>query len=199
MTKKKRRKALEKALWRIYSRPEIPKPWQGGGNLPWNEPEFSQRMLREHLDESHGAASRVTKERLMLIDKMWSWFELRNSSNLLDMTCGPGLYAVEFARRGSQVTGIDFGPASIAYARELAIREGVDRACHFIERDVRSISLEPHSFDAATFIYGQLTVFPREDAQFLLTKIAAALKPGGRLCIELLDPSRVDRKNSNWW
>ena len=40
-----------RALWRIYRRPEAAL-WQDGGNLPWNDPAFSARMLREHLDES---------------------------------------------------------------------------------------------------------------------------------------------------
>ena len=33
----------------------------------------------------------------------------------------------------------------------------------------------------------------------LLVKAATALKPGGRLCVELLDQERVDKKNSTWW
>jgi SAM-dependent methyltransferase len=199
MTKKTTRKAYEKALWRIYQRSEIPEPWSNGGNLPWNDPEFSKRMLREHLDESHGAASRAAKERLMLIDKMWSWLDLQTSSRLLDMTCGPGLYAVEFGQRGCHVTGIDFSPASIAHAIDLAQEKSVEESCRFIEQNVRTASLKPNSFDAATFIYGQLSVFPREEARFLLNMIATALVPGGRLCIELLNPSKVDKKNSTWW
>jgi SAM-dependent methyltransferase len=199
MNKKKIRKSYEKALWRVYRRSEIPEPWSNGGNLPWNDPDFSKRMLREHLDESHGAASRAAKERLLLIDKMWSWLDLHIGSRMLDMTCGPGLYAVEFAQRGCLVTGIDFSPAAIAHAIGLAKEKTVDDACRFIEQDVRSATLEPNSFDAAAFIYGQLSVFPREDARSLLTKIASALVPGGRLCIELLNPSKVDKKNSSWW
>jgi ubiquinone/menaquinone biosynthesis C-methylase UbiE len=199
MTKKGVRKVLAKSLWRIYNRPAIPAPWINGGNLPWDDPEFSRRMLREHLDESHGAASRVTGERLLQVEKLWSWLGLKKGSRLLDVTCGPGLYAVEFARRGCQVTGIDFGPASIAYAGDLAEESGVDNSCQFIEQDVRTMNLEKESYDAATFIYGQLAVFPQEDAKMLLSRISSTLKPGGRLCIELLDQEKVDKKNSTWW
>ena len=52
--------SLAAALWRLYRRPDRPQAWVGGGNLPWNDPAFSARMLREHLDESHGAASRLS-------------------------------------------------------------------------------------------------------------------------------------------
>jgi SAM-dependent methyltransferase len=199
MTKKHLRKAYAKALWKIYSRPDVPAAWSNGGNLPWDDPDFSRRMLREHLDESHGAASRATRERLLQIEKLWSWLGLEKGSRLLDVTCGPGLYAVEYARRGCQVTGIDFSPASIAHARDLALTNQVENSCHFIEQDVRIMELQPASYDAATFIYGQLGVFPKEDAQSLLNRIAQALRPGGRLCIELLDQERVDKKNSTWW
>jgi SAM-dependent methyltransferase len=199
MGKKKTRKALEQALWRIYGRSEIPTPWINGGNLPWNDPDFSRRMLREHLDESHGAASRASRERLMLVEKMWSWLGLEKGSRLLDMTCGPGLYAVEFARRGCWVTGVDFAPASIEHALKIAADSGVADGCHFIEQDVRQVNFENQRFDAATFIYGQLAVFSKDDAAALLEKIAAALRPGGRLCVELLNFERYDKKNSTWW
>ena len=63
---------LADALWRIYRRPDTPAAWQAGGNLPWNDPAFSERMLREHLDESHSAASRTAAERAAQIAWLWS-------------------------------------------------------------------------------------------------------------------------------
>lgn len=78
-----------------------------------DDPDFSERMLREHLDESHGAAS----ERQQQIDWLWARLNLRTGSKVLDVTCGPGLYAVELAVRGCSVTGVDFSPAGIAYAQ----------------------------------------------------------------------------------
>ena len=191
--------AYARALWRIYNRREIPELWKDGGNLPWDEPEFSERILREHLDESHGAASRNTSDRLKAIDRMWAWLDLKEGARLLDVTCGPGLYAVEFARRGCQVTGYDFSPASIAYARDLARKLEVEDRCRFIQQDVRTMELEAAAFDAAIFIYGQLSVFPTEQTRALLGEIGRSLAPGGRLCVELLNPDRLDKKNSSWW
>src|SRR5690606_29124892 len=162
-------------------------------------PEFSRRMLREHLDESHGAASRVTAEREQQIAWLWTKLGLRAGARVLDLTCGPGLYAVALAQRGAEVTGVDFGPASIAHARELAASAGVSERCQFVEADVRAYEPEAAAFDAALFIYGQLAVFPREVARQLLGKAATALKPGGSLLVELLEQERVDKKNSTWW
>lgn len=191
--------SLGKVLWHIYRRPEPPPLWIGDGNLPWNDPDFSERMLREHLDESHGAASRVSTERQAQLDWLWSHLGLAAGSRVLDATCGPGLYAVPLAERGCVVTGVDFSPAAVAYARELAAAAGVGERCRIVREDIRRYVPPPVHFDAALFLYGQPAVFRPEEAAALLEKIAAALKPGGHLCVELLDRARVDKKNSSWW
>lgn len=190
---------LRDGLWRIYRRAERPLPWASGGNLPWNDPDFSVRMLREHLDESHGAASRQLPDRQAQIDWLWVRLGLQKGQRLLDITCGPGLYAVEMARRGCQVTGVDFGPASIAYARELAAEQGVDGRCTFMQQDVRHMDLAGQQFDAALFLYGQLAVFTRAEACALLRQAAQTLRPGGRLAVELLNQEKVDKKDGRWW
>lgn len=190
---------LSNALWRIYRRPHHPKPWQQGGNLPWNDPAFSERMLREHLDQAHGAASRIDEERRLQLDWMWEKLGLQPGLLVCDLTCGPGLYSVELAKRGCQVTGIDFGPAAVAYARGLAQRMNVADRCTIIEQDVRTVELPAATFDAALFIYGQISVFPKAETAQLLTKVATALKPGGKLVVELLNQERVDKTSSTWW
>jgi SAM-dependent methyltransferase len=190
---------LSRALWRIYHRPDPPPLWQDDGNLPWNDPVFSERMLREHLDESHGAATRQAAERAAQLDWLWERLRLTPGSRVLDLTCGPGLYAAPLAQRGARVTGVDFSPASIAYARQLAQEAGVAGQCEFIESNVRAFEPEESAYDAALFLYGQLAVFPRAEAAALLAKAALALRSGSRLCVELLDPARVDRKDSSWW
>ena len=190
---------LTDALWRIYARPERPTAWQNGGNLPWNDPAFSERMLREHLDETHSAASRTSAQRTLQIEWLWQRLALQPGSRVLDLTCGPGLYAVALAQRGCTVTGVDFSPASIRHARHLASETGVADRCTFLEGDVRTVAVDAGAYDAALFLYGQLAVFRREEAAALLHKMAAALRPGGRACIELLDQARVDRKHNTWW
>lgn len=192
-------KSLREALWRIHRRAERPEPWAGGGNLPWNEPGFAERMLREHLDESHGAASRRSDERGAQIEWLWSRLDLAPGRRVFDVTCGPGLYAVELAKRGCSVVGVDFSPASIRHARSLAADQGVEASCHFVEADVRDVEIDEPPFDAALFLYGQLAVFPREQAARLCADVAARLAPGGRFAVELLDRERVDKKNSTWW
>lgn len=183
------------ALRTLYGRPQPPVPWRDGGNLPWDDPEFSERMLAQHLDQSHGAASRRLLEIRGQVQVMWQWLGLRPGHRLLDVTCGPGLYAREFARAGVSVTGIDFGPASIRYARQLC--QGLP--CEFIEGDVREMDLEGRDFDAAIYLYGQFTVLKPAESADVLRRIRAALRPGARLLLEILDDDHFDKRDSSWW
>ncbi len=45
---------------------------------------------------------------------------------LFDIGCGPGIYAEKFARQGYYVTGIDFSKRSIDYAKNSALKQGLD-------------------------------------------------------------------------
>lgn len=187
--------ATAAALRAIYQRTRPPVPWRDGGNLPWDDPAFSERMLAQHLDQSHGAASRRLPEIRGQVQVMLDWLGLEAGHRLLDVTCGPGLYAREFAQRGIAVTGIDFGPAALRYARE----QCAGLPCEFVQGDVREMDFAGAGFDAAIYLYGQFTVLRPEESLDVLRRIHAALKPGGRLLIEILDDDLFDKKDSAWW
>jgi SAM-dependent methyltransferase len=166
----------------IINRTSPPSPWAEGEKIPWNEPGFSTRMLREHLSQEHDAASR----RSAIIDRQVEWLFQNllggRPTSILDLGCGPGLYSQRLASRGCHSTGIDFSPASIAYARQQAEAEGLD--CTYIEGDLRNIAFGT-GFGMAMFIYGELNVFRPEEARLILQKAHAALQPGGLLVLEV--------------
>lgn len=183
------------ALRALFDRPQPPVPWRDGGNLPWDDPAFSERMLAQHLDQSHGAATRRLPEVRALVQIMLAWLDLRAGSRLLDVTCGPGIYAAEFARRDVAVTGIDFGPASVRYARGLCAGLPVD----IHQGDVREMDFSGQGFDAAIYLYGQFTVLRPEESLDVLRRIRAALRPGAKLLLEILDDAHIDKQDSTWW
>jgi SAM-dependent methyltransferase len=152
-------------------------------------------MLAQHLDQSHGAASRPLREIRAQVQQMAAWLRLAAGGRLLDVTCGPGLYAAEFARRGVAVTGIDFGPAAIAHARQAC----AGLPCRFTQGDVRAMDFAGAGFDAAIYLYGQFTVLRPAESADVLRRIRAALRPGGRLLLEILDYDRFDKRDSSWW
>jgi len=65
---------------------------------------------------------------------------------VLDVGCGSGRYAVEFARRGAQVVGLDFAPAMIEMATHRAEQDGLGGQCRFEAGDFLEWC-EPHHFD----------------------------------------------------
>src|SRR5512139_2343116 len=119
----------------ILYRASPPEPWAEGDKIPWHDPDFSRRMLREHLSQAHDAASRRT----IIVEEQVEWIhqQVLNSraSRVLDLGCGPGLYSSRLAQRGHTCVGIDFSPASIEYARRTA--QSQQLACEYHLADVR--------------------------------------------------------------
>lgn len=165
----------------LIQRTPDPDPWSEGDNIPWNQPAFSQRMLKEHLSQEHDAASRKFGH----IDQHVQWIHHyalgEKSCQILDLACGPGLYANRLAKLGHQCVGIDYSPASIAYATETAHKENT--GCSFFEADIRQAEYG-QGYDAAMLIYGEFNVFKPSDIRLILTKMHQALKPGGILILE---------------
>jgi SAM-dependent methyltransferase len=159
-----------------------PQPWDGDGKIPWHDPEFSARMLDEHLAQHHDGASRRTS----IIDAQVRWMHehlLRSqSARVLDLGCGPGLYTSRLAALGHQCHGIDFSPASIAYAQREATVQG--SSCTYELSDIRTADYG-RGYDLVMLISGELNVFRSEDAGIILGKAFDALAPGGSLLLEV--------------
>jgi SAM-dependent methyltransferase len=168
-------------LIEIIDRDPAPAPWTEGDNIPWHDPAFSARMLQEHLSQAHDAASR----RSCKIDAHVAWIHehlLRGKrTRILDLGCGPGLYASRLAHLGHSCVGIDFGPASVAYARRIAAEDKLD--CTYVEADIRAADYG-QGYGLAMLIYGEFNVFRPEDAARILDKAHAALVDGGILLLE---------------
>ncbi|MEW5872733.1 MAG: class I SAM-dependent methyltransferase [Chloroflexota bacterium] len=168
-------------LIELVQRRPRPEAWAEGEKIPWNEAEFSQRMLAEHLSQEHDAASRRSEKIEQHV--AWIYAELLGGKpgRVLDLGCGPGLYASRLGRLGCTCKGIDFSPASIAYARRTAEQEGLN--CTYLEEDVRRVDYGS-GYDLAMMIFGEFNVFRMEDASLILRKAQAALRPGGMLLLE---------------
>jgi SAM-dependent methyltransferase len=172
---------ITKDLLDLVRRQSDPEPWSEGDNIPWNDPEFSERMLQEHLSQEHDAASR----RFETIDEHVDWIHdtlLRGKpGRVLDLGCGPGFYANRLARLDHELVGIDYSPASIAYARAEA--NGDELRCHFIEQDIRAANFG-QGYDLVMLLFGELNVFRPSHAAKLVKKAHNALVDGGVLLLE---------------
>jgi SAM-dependent methyltransferase len=170
-----------KQLLDIINRKLPPTPWEEGDCIPWSDPAFSERMLKEHLCQDYDLASRRAEK----IDEQVAWIhgELLNGqpTTILDLACGPGLYTSRLARLGHECVGIDYSPASIRHAEDTARRDGL--ACVYQQDDVRKASYGD-GFGLVMMLFGQFNVFRRDDARTILANALTALAPGGRLLLE---------------
>jgi SAM-dependent methyltransferase len=183
----------------VVRRPSDPEPWVEGDNIPWHEPGFSARMLREHLSQEHDAASRRSEKIDRHVASIHATLLAEAPARVLDLGCGPGLYTGRLAALGHRCHGIDISPASIRHARERAAEGGWD--CSYDEADLRTADYG-RDHDLAMLLFGELNVFAPDDALLILRKAHAALRPGGRLLLEPHTLERVERLGAepqSWW
>ena len=163
----------------IFRRDMTPGPWVEGEKIPWNDPAFSRRMLKEHLSQKHDAASRRTVTIKKHVDWIHSFVLDGKPARILDLGCGPGLYSARLAALGHACHGIDFSPASIEYAVERA-----PEGCTYTLGDIRTAEFGS-GFDLVMLIFGEFNVFRPEDADLILEKACTALNRGGKLLLEV--------------
>ena len=106
---------------------------------------------------------------------------LGRPGRLLDLPCGEGRHALELARRGHRVTGVDLSPAAVDRARDEARRAGL--SVDLVEGDMRSPPAGP--FDGACCLGNSLGYLSHADLKAFLRSMHAALRPGGRWVIDM--------------
>jgi|APSaa5957512535_1039671.scaffolds.fasta_scaffold34760_3 SAM-dependent methyltransferase len=173
----------------IVNRQNPPAPWVEGEKIPWNEPGFSKRMLKEHLSQDHNAASRRSE----IIHRQVDYLEriaggMEKDLKVLDIACGPGLHSHDFARRGHTTFGIDFSPASIEWAKSTAEEQSLQ--CEFTLGDVRATDFGT-DIDLAMLLFGELNVYTTDDLKLIIRKARQALKAGGTLMLEPHEPGVI--------
>lgn len=150
-----------------------------GAKIPWDEPDFSRRMLEQHLNQEHDWASR--RGPIIAAHAAWIAEQLSVPSRILDMGCGPGLYTQALAEQGHQCVGVDFSPASIEYARQRSA--DCDPKPEYILGDIRNYRSN-QKFDCIIMTFGEFNAFIRKDAALLLEHCAEMLTENGLFILE---------------
>ncbi|MGH7389583.1 MAG: SAM-dependent methyltransferase [Candidatus Rokuibacteriota bacterium] len=111
-------------------------------------------------------------------------------ARVLDAPCGFGRHSVEFARRGFQVTGVDFNETEIARAREAATRAGVTLT--LLCQDMRDMDFSGE-FDLAVNLFSSIGYFSDDEDRLLLDRFWRALRPGGVFVLDTRNRDQVVR------
>ena len=105
---------------------------------------------------------------------------------VLDIGCGTGRHAVELARRGYRVTGVDLSPSQIEAARTKAAADRVP--VDFRVGDARALDFHGEFGLALLLCEGAFPLMETDEMNFLILQGAArALAPQGRLILTTLN------------
>ena len=110
---------------------------------------------------------------------------------VLEVACGTGRVLVPLARAGHRAVGVDASPHMLALAHEKLAAAGpeVTARAELVQGDMRSFDLD-RRFDLAVIAvksFGYL--LDRRDQLRALARVAAHLRPGGLLALDLLNPT----------
>jgi SAM-dependent methyltransferase len=107
----------------------------------------------------------------------------QEGATILDAGCGGGRWALELARRGHMVTGIDRDPARIVRARNRALTNGLHERTHLHACALSQIAFVSH-FDGAYAYGGSFGGDDEATDLAALRAIVRSLRPGARLVLE---------------
>jgi len=135
--------------------------------------------LHDQWDEEYGCTSGGRA----FADAAFEWLHRRlgiSDGFLLDAGCGTGADAIQLARRGRRVLGLDFSAAVLATASAFVEREGLSDRVRLARGDLLSLPLPDDSVDHV-LCWGVLMHVP--DIETALGELGRVLRPGGVLSL----------------
>lgn len=176
---------------------EKPPLYEPGEARFWDDDYISKGMLAAHLNQNFDAASRRFETIDKEIEHLVYSGVIKPGDRVLDLGCGPGLYASRLGKRGMKVTGIDISRRSIDYAKKYAAENSLD--INYVNSSFFDMEYNG-TFDVAMQIYGEVNTLSDDKRDLLLSKIHDALNTDG---IFLFDVStraqRVKEGARNQW
>jgi len=172
---------------------KFPYPFEPGNLTLWNNEYIAQNVIKKHLNSNENSGSR----NVFVINKTIKWIKKNacEGKSILDVGCGPGLYAPQLCEVGFNYEGFDVSPYQIAYAKKYNCMKGAK----YYVADLRAWDSEKR-YDVVLMLYGIYSFYcPSERVDFL-KKIKCKLKKGGYLALEVFTAKHyAERENSTDW
>lgn len=157
--------------------------YQRSEYLIWEDDHIAGNMLAFHLDPNSDAASRNSRAIVKTVE--WIIEETAANDRILDIGCGPGLYASQLTEHGSRVVGLDISSHSIAHARQRAaeLNQPIKyRHMNYLNDPIEGI------FDVAICICCDFGALIPDEQAVLLSKIADVLTDDGLFIFDVFTP-----------
>ncbi len=128
-----------------------------------------------------------TENTVSQVDFIIKTLELNGNEKILDLACGYGRHALEFAKRGYEVVGVDITKQYVDYGNEQAKKHHFP--AHFIQSDIRQVPFE-NEFDVVlNMADGAIGYLENDEENYKIFEvISKALKPGGK---HYMDKSQI--------
>jgi SAM-dependent methyltransferase len=134
----------------------------------------------ESLRDAWGRPDRAGLARRLepVADRLVRAAGVRQGERVLDSACGDGNVALAAARRGAQVTAVDFAPAALERARSRASAEGLE--VEWLEGDVHDLPAGDGWFDRSLSAFG---VTWAEDSRTAIDELLRVTRPEGTVAL----------------
>jgi len=110
---------------------------------------------------------------------------------VLDVACGPGIVACEFAKIVRHVIGIDLTPAMIEQAEHLQ----KEKDLHNIDWRVGDVSKLPFEDDSFSLIVTRYSLHHMVNPSEVMAEMNRVCRPGGRILIVDVTPPKKKKKS----
>lgn len=172
-----------------------PYPFASGNMTLWENAYIAKNVLKKHLDKSIDSGSRKWNTILNTVE--WICKQKPDASSVLDIGCGPGLYARLFYNYGILYTGIDISPYQIEYAKHS--NSQLKDSVSFYMADLMKWEYTK-KYDIVLLLYGIYSFFPRNERVDVLKKIRKSLSSQGCVVIEVFTSNHYAkrREEKDW-
>ncbi|QQE73013.1 methyltransferase domain-containing protein [Brevibacillus composti] len=148
--------------------------------------EWFERSFREDyvLVYQHRDDSSADKEIANLLERL----PIKREGRVLDLCCGSGRHSRALARRGYDVVGVDLSPVLLQLANERNPFPNLQ----FFQYDMREIPFRDE-FDIVVNLFTSFGYFSSDEENArVVANMAHALKAGGEVVIDYLNPAYVE-------
>lgn len=175
----------------LSAKPEL---YAKGTSFMWTDEHISKQLLNVHLNDDIDLASRKKSTIVKTANWILNTQKEKGKLNILDLGCGPGLYAEIFAEKGHRITGVDISKNSIEFAKKSAKDKKLD--INYVNANYLEINSEAEKYDLIVLIYTDLGVLIPSERENLLKMIYRVLKKGGTFIFDVLKDKDIENKAS---
>lgn len=143
----------------------------------WNEVADWYHELLEHNQDSF--------QRRVILPNLLRVMELKSGQTVLDLACGQGFFARQFATFGVRVIGVDLAPELIARAKQQPVPRGSTSPTYYVAAADHVPRVHTESVDKIAIVLALQNI---ENAAAVLQECHRVLKVNGQLFIVLNHP-----------